>query len=269
MLFRLLLDAKAETFKIIIGIITCYLSVNIVIWPLLGVSAVNNTQEISNALKFQQTSRYINKHSDTITSEEKKIIDDVLCYEDIGNYDPYLADPIMGTYHASSNKELKEFNKLWLQYMRNDFQTYVAAWLQYTYLYIYPFDTEHFANAYDGKFQISHQYVNTGYFDIQRSKMRNHLTDILINIHSILIKNSVTKIIYSAGTYGWILLICVGYALYSKKYIYLLVFSPAIVNLIICVSGFMPVNGSLRYSLPVIMMVPYMVGIVFGRCLVY
>lgn len=56
------------------------------------------------------------------------------------------------------------------------------------------------------------------------------------------------------GTYTWILLLMAGYFFYRKRYLGILVLAAPALNVAVCLAS--PVNGLLRYAMPVMACLP-------------
>lgn len=251
----LLLKGKKVFLKAICIVGAVYLGFNTIGLNILEVETAQNTKANLNLLKLQQTARYVNKHKDTIPQEEWDVINRLLEPETFSQYDPYLSDPIAG-YHGTNNEDWEAYLEVWEKEFVKDPKVYLGAYAQFVYLYIFPFDTEHF--SYSGKFEILESMASTEEFQIYRPNALNQIRNMAERSHYFFREFPITRCFYASGTYSWILLLGIGYWIYRKKYKMLMPLMPALVNFVICVGGFFAVNGSIRYSLPVIFTVPYL-----------
>lgn len=260
---RMVFSKTKECPLILSCVVISYLLVNQIIYPICGIESIKNAAPVMSAPMLQQTARYVNKYRDEIASEDKAVIDSVLAYDLLENYDPYLADPVLSIYRCETPEDWKRYISIWKKHFMEHPKTYIGALMHYSYLYYYPQDKEHF--SFEGKYSISTDYVNSGAFDIHYIDATERLRSLTMKMHNYLLTIPGINMLYGTGIYGWGLLLSIGYLCFikQKRYISMLVLPTA--NFLICCFFMMPVNGSLRYSLPVIFTVPYILGLVFGR----
>ncbi len=73
------------------------------------------------SLPFQQTARFVSRHPDEVTEEEKKIIDRVVEYDVVERrYDPMLSDPIKDSYKNPNLKDLMRYFRVWAGQVARD-----------------------------------------------------------------------------------------------------------------------------------------------------
>jgi hypothetical protein len=89
---------------------------------------------------FQQTARYVSRHEDEVTDEEKVAIDNVLQYDTLKeSYSGTFADHVKNTYRKEAGKDdLMEYFKVWFKMFFKHPETYIAATLNNYYAYFYP-----------------------------------------------------------------------------------------------------------------------------------
>lgn len=140
-----------------------------VVLPLFGIADGSVREALS--VPFQQTARYIQKHGDAVTSQEREAIDAVLQYDVLAKvYSPEISDPVKGKFRRDARKEdLMRYFKTWFCMFWKHPGTYAAATLNNVYGYFYPvvndvqklYNTSvgSMANAgRDGYFQYSNCY---------------------------------------------------------------------------------------------------------------
>ncbi len=91
------------------------------------------------SLPFQQTARYVKYWDQDVLEEERKIIDDILEYDTLGErYNPRLSDPVKGKYKRRGIEGIARYAKVWLdQFFRHPL-TYAEATFHQNYYILYP-----------------------------------------------------------------------------------------------------------------------------------
>ena len=131
---------------------------------------------------------------------------------------------------------------------------YIQATFNNTYAYFYP---EQSITRLLFNYYIKGSPVNTGYFDI-------HYIDSLSNLRKAYEKASyllwdvpVIGLLYSPAIYSWIVIILLVMFLRRKRFAAIVPLTPSILNILICIAS--PVNGLMRYALPVIAVTPLLI----------
>lgn len=70
-------------------------------------------------------------------------------------------------------------------------------------------------------------------------------------------------LVYSTAFYQWICILCVAAVILYKNKEYCIIFIPSIITMLVALMS--PVNGSLRYYMPVMAITPILLGIVFMK----
>lgn len=93
------------------------------------------------SVPLQQIARTIKYHGDSISEDDKKIINEILPFDQVGEeYNPDLADPVIWLFNEGRFSEDKvRYGKLWLRLMQSHTKTYLAAFLYKSYGYTYPY----------------------------------------------------------------------------------------------------------------------------------
>lgn len=240
-------------------ILSCYFLANNAIFPMLGVQPVleERVYASANVLRFQQTARYAIKHEQELKDKDKEVFTSMFGkFDYVHRYNPYNGDPIYALYSGATQEEIESYDRLWLRYFLDDPVVYLGAYVQFVYLYVYPYDTPE-----NSVFSISDGWANTGYFDIYRSEIGNTYINYMQSAYNILSELPGIKVLYSAGFYSWIMLFCLFYAVHKKSLRLLVIYSPVVVSMIVLVGGFLPCNGYLHYAFPVILTAPFMATI--------
>lgn len=117
---------------------TCYFLIKGFIFNRYDVTKGSVAEMLS--IPVQQIARALHEHNDSITDDEKKIINNYLNVDIIGDvYDPRLSDPVKGTWKCSSfSTEYKDFFKVWYSIFKRYPITYINSFLSNNYGYWYP-----------------------------------------------------------------------------------------------------------------------------------
>ena len=91
------------------------------------------------SIPFQQTALYVKTCGDEVTEEERAVIDSVLDYDKLGQYNPVLSDPVKTTYRFDDSK-LPEYFRVWFQMFLKHPGIYVEAFLLKSYGFFAPYD---------------------------------------------------------------------------------------------------------------------------------
>lgn len=231
---------------------------NKVLIPSLGISEGSIREVLS--IPFQQTARYVTYHDKELTNNQRKQIDAIIGYEDLKErYDPEKADPVKNNYNKyTTTEELVSYLKeVWLDGLMKHPTTYIEATINNTYGYFYP-------NSM--KWYIYHKYDNR----ITENNLVDYHYNSLSSIRNILSKNAiiypyypVVGLLSNIGFSTWILFLLAVYVIDRKKKEYLMVLSPLLVTLLVCVAS--PVNTYFRYAMPYVFMIPVLIGLIVSN----
>ena len=207
------------------------------------------------SVPFQQVARLMrNGYDKEFSKEDKKAISKVLDYETIKkDYYPAISDPVKNTYNKNAtNEDLKNFFKVWNKYLYKHPNVYIKSVIASTYQYFYPNEFTEYAMA-----GIDTNILKN--FEIKRLKSMEGPRQNLDYILRILSNIPIIGLIFRVAFYSWCLIISCIYILYKKKYKYLIVMAPLISILLICLAS--PLNGSMRYILPIVYSVPICIAV--------
>lgn len=206
------------------------------------------------SIPFQQTARLVRDHEEDIPIENKKIIDKILIYNTLKErYHPEFADPVKNEYNKYATKEdLKKYYKVWFNGLKRRPITYVEATIENTYGYYYPFKTN--------------WYVYSKYKTNLKDNGFDYHFNNLIGLRKKLVKFSklypyvpIIGLISNIGFSTWCILFMIGYLVRIKKYREIIIYTPCIVVLMVCIAS--PVNTFFRYALPNVFAMTLLIGI--------
>jgi hypothetical protein len=228
---------------------------NTVLMNELGLKSDNQVEMFS--IPLQQIARYVTEYEDELTDEEKQIIDRVVKYEGIPErYNPENSDPIKNHYRSTTEEEWSAFWKLWLSKLKEHPEVYIEATLNNTYGYFDPFYFYYGLTAYPiyNKDAISDYDIGINYSIYSFSdNTRKGMTNVVYAWNKV----PLLSFIVNPAFYTWLTVILLGGLLRKKKWRYACVCVIPILNILICVAS--PVNGLVRYALPVMGIMPLLI----------
>lgn len=237
-------------------IVAVHLLFSMIIIPGLGVKDGSIKEMLS--VPFQQTARYVTTYEAEIPEEEKEIIDKVLGYNTIKTkYNPINSDPVKNSYRSPSKAEFTDYIKVWFRQLKNHPLCYIQATLNNCFGYLCPgYIQDSISNM---QFYIKGEPLATGELNIyyiQNDTMRNSLSQ-----YSLMwLKLPGISLLLYPGTYAWLLVLGVVELLRHRKFKDCISASLLFFTIAICLIS--PVNGYLRYMLPVMAAMPLFVSFV-------
>lgn len=251
-----------------LGILAAYLAFNKVVCPALGITK-GGTQEMLS-IPFQQTARYVKYYGDEVTEQEKNAIAGVLDYDNLGElYSPICSDNVKGTYHwaygtditkPGEKEALQAYFRVWFQQFLKHPTCYIDATLNNTYGWFYPDGLIPVTDA--GYYEIStySSYKSPGpAFDVHYILPWNSLRAALSSVTGVMSKLPGICLLYHAGSYFWVLFFLCFYALYKHRYRWFALLLPFLSLFLVCIAS--PVNGYLRYALPLAACTPWLLAL--------
>ncbi len=249
--FLLLLGRKnlMKYLIIFIVVVLSYFTYDKVILPHFKITPGSVREMLS--IPFQQTARYVIKNDDKIPEKDKKAIDKILEYDTLKKrYDPEKADDVKNKFNKdATDKDLKNYFKVWFKELKDDPKTYVEATLNNTYGYFYPVKTNWYIYVKENK------TINNYGFDYHFNDL-NVLRSALIAFGLVFPYIPFLGLIVNIGFNTWILLFMMAYLIYRKKYKEIIYLIPSIIVLLVCFAS--PVNAYFRYALPNVFAMPTM-----------
>ena len=228
---------------------------NTIMYNVFDVSKGSKREYFS--IPFMQVARLMrNGYDKEFTSKEKKIINKVLDYKKIGkDYYPDVSDPVKDTYRKdATNKDLTNFFKVWTKYLFKHPNIYIKSFIASTNKYFYPNGNPNYALLGVDKKIYEH-------FDIKEQVIFKEQKQKLDYFNSILSNIPIIGLIFRVAFYDWVLLISCAYIIYKKKYKNLIPLIPLLSVLLVCLAS--PLNGSMRYILPIVFSIPMCIVMVY------
>ena len=185
----------------------------------------------------------------------------------VTKYNPEISDPVKNNFKYDPNKDdLIDFFTVWWQLFCKHPLTYLEATINSVYGYFYP------SRAWF--------YNQPAYFTIPPEALDNaadlnsgfHLRDqtalqrmIVLRIIFLMRDLPVVGLLLSCGFYNWIVIGITVVAIYFRKYKELIILVPIYISSIVCILS--PVDAYLRYMLPIMILLPFVVTFMTSRIL--
>ena len=242
---------------IFIGVLAFYGTYTKVLLPSLKITDGSIRETLS--IPFQQTARYVKYYNKDLSKNDIKVIDKVLGYETLAKrYNPTISDPVKNEFNKyTTKKELLAYLKVWFKCFFKHPLVYIEATLNNIYGYFSPQST----NWY-----IYYKYDTR----ITEDKLFNYHFNNLSSLRLILSSFAqgfpyipFIGLISNIGFNTWLLLGLTTYSIFKKKKEYLIVLSPLLISLLICVAS--PVNTYFRYAMPFIFIMPFIFTLIVTR----
>lgn len=216
---------------------------------------------IAEALSIltQQTARYQRDHSEDVTEWEHEVLSELFDdYDQLGtaHYTPEISDASKFQILGEPTKEqLRDYLKVcFSQFFRHP-DTCIQAIFNQTYGYFYMDrkDTKDppIVENTIGREQLS---ADEFYMEVGFLPQRKAARDFLVGLTHTAAVFPLISLLYNAGFHGYVLIGCVVYLMAAGKHKRILLMMPTILVFAVCILS--PVNGYLRYMLPVMVMLP-------------
>lgn len=226
----------------VLGVYLCW---NQVLLPAWGVAPGSVREMLS--LPFQQTARYVSEQEGQLSQADMDVINGVLDYQVLlEQYDPCVSDPVKNTYHGDG-QALKDYFRLWLRQGLDRPDVYMEATLNSMFGYFLP---GYRFGTYGGNYfmmQESAYGVEAAFAHPDQVAAVDAFSRLWSLTPGLLLLNA-------PGTHSWLLLLCTAALLRKKLWAGLLITLPVWLTLGICCIS--PVNGLVRYMLPVMAVTP-------------
>lgn len=248
-----------------IVLLAAFLCIN-TLWNVLVIDANGITKSSKKemlSIPFQQTANYVRCYGAEITDEEKEIIDRVLDYDTLPQrYNPSLADAVKESYRLTGaddeSEALAAYFKVWFKEFLHHPVLYFKTTLANTYDYYY-IENQHVvmtSHVHIGHESIMEQYQDK--FDLNQPDSLGSARSFFNQLYYWQITAPVTGVFDCTGFYTWIYLTLAMLMIHFKKKKSLAYLTSPIVVILICIVS--PVNGTTRYMLPAMIMMPLMVA---------
>jgi hypothetical protein len=234
--------------------IALVVSVDYIYMPLNGIKKGEIGEMLS--IPLQQTARYLKEHYDELTDEETEILSEgfkipLSSVADV--YSPLISDGVKSNFVDNPDNEyLKKYFRVWFGQLLKHPDTYIQAFINQTYGYFYP-DMRNYGDYLVYLYIGNADKWHDGYLDIEFGIKNDYGRSLLAHYIYLTEKLPIFSMLLSPGMYTYILMGCFAYLLQkNRRKIFLLI--PGMCTLLICIAS--PVNGYLRYVMPLIAVTP-------------
>lgn len=178
-----------------------------IILPAAGIADGSIREALS--IPFQQTARYIQRHGDEVTEQEREAINAVLQYDVLAQiYSSDISDPVKGTFRIDTdNEKLINYFKVWFAMFWKHPETYAAATISNYYGYFYPVVND-IQKLYRTSVGSMYNAGRDGYFEFSNIYDEVHvwLRDWCSLYDMIWMKMPVVNIFMTSAFYVWVVL---------------------------------------------------------------
>ncbi|MBQ9298381.1 MAG: hypothetical protein IJ223_05075 [Clostridia bacterium] len=249
--FILLRKYWKKLLPMVASVLILNIAINFVIYDVLKVSKISVVEMLS--VPTQQIARVEKEHREEL---DEQIIDEINKFfkvENIGDYyNPTLSDPVKWSMNDEYFKDNKlEFINLWMNLLFKYPKEYIEAFISNSYGYYYVEAKNWTAIRNSGENELG--IYNNSIINIP----------ILDNLISMTETRNVPLIssIFSIGACFWLIIICLGYKIYKKKYKYILVYLPIFILWLTLIAS--PVFCEFRYAYPMFLTLPIYISMNF------
>lgn len=233
-----------------------YIGYNKVLLPHYEIANTSVREMLS--VPFQQTARLAKYYDEEISDEDKKTIDKVLGYNDLGErYRTDLSDPVKNKFNKyTTDEELKDYFKVWFKYLLKRPVVYIDATISNMYGYFYPNTSAWYVYT-----DLNHKLPEAG-FDYHY----NNLSYLRIGLKGIAEAFPYIPVIGAISNIGivvWIHILLIGMLIVNKMKKYIVVLLPSLTFILVCIVG--PANTYFRYVLPCVFALPTIICILYNE----
>lgn len=244
---------------------------NNVFYPALGVVTLQEKED-TYCILFQQTAKYGQDYPEDVTEEERVFLNHMFDYEQLVEvYNPHLADWVKNclkiceaTSADGTNAEFaqirNEYFKVWFAQFKRHPLSYINTFLECSYGYYYP--------------EVKPYKEGTGFYEMDRNMFTEEMhparqIEALAPFRFWLEQVSKFEyfpgigLLYRCGFYTWCVIFVVGFLLIKRRYREIVITIPAIVNILVCLVS--PVNTCIRYTMPVMCLIPVFCAVILKK----
>ncbi len=234
-----------------LGIIVIYCVLKTSIFSVLNIQNGSVAEMLS--VPLQQIARVEKNHREELNDETINQINNFFECKNIGDkYNPVLSDPVKAELNTNFFNENKlEFINLWLKLLRNYFKDYVESFISNSYGYYYP-EASHW---------VANRTMEANSMGIEQKPLIEG--KIVSKIDSLIEQRNLPLIsmCFSIGTAFWMIVICLGYKIYSKDYKNILIYIPIFILWLTIVAS--PVFCEYRYAYSLFTVLPIYISLNF------
>lgn len=248
------IDCAKRIFVILITIISMMFCLKKIIYPLWDVYPA--TARETYGIFGQMIGRVVADNFNQLSNDDKKeIAKSIPKFQTIPKvYNPEIFNPVKNLIEFKVSRT--EIISLTAQICKKFPKSCLKGLVNYTYLYFYPFGRNHFRPVFP--YGITTDFVNTGYFDYKyyfSQKLRKKI----IYYSNFWVNTFPLSLFCNPALSSFLLITVFCIVLLKKKIKLVIVTSPIFLSLIMNLMS--PVNGDVRYALPIISSLPLLLVI--------
>ncbi|MDO4492799.1 MAG: DUF6020 family protein [Clostridia bacterium] len=221
----------------------------------------------SLSIPIQQVARCVTVHGEEMTAEEKEAVEALMPAELFRNYKPGISDPVKGELKSRVASPDGAFRTLWLRCLQRYPATCADAFMNHVYGWIDPFYVTGDQGQYQFHIREAFERTNPAFKDsgyvYSAYVFPETLRLLSKNVAELANRVPFVQLLCMPGIWFWAALTALAGALAARDKKGVLFLVPVLVYHIGCF--FSPVNGCLRYVLPLIAAAPLTVGCVLLR----
>lgn len=255
---------KIKVATAVLAMFLIYQAFSMLALPAMGVEKGPVREALS--LPFQQTARYVRDHGDDVTEYEKQVIGKVLDYDNLAErYDPDTSDPVKNSSNVNaSDAEILEYLSVWKDMLLRHPGTYIQATINNTYCYYYPFENNDIMLAY--QMYTKGPPISTGDLDIHYVNDKT-VIDSAKQYAQYWLDFPVISLLSNPGFYTWVIIVLIAVLLRRRKFAAMTALIAPLLNIAVCTAS--PVNGLLRYAMPLMACMPILIAFCFYELKVF
>ena len=219
----------------LIAPVVIYLLLSTVLSAALSSEGTHHQEMLT--VPIMQLARVYDYDGDSLSAQEKELIEAYIPKENLNKYTPRVADLVKVDFNNRLYEEnSSDFWKIWKEQLIKHPLAYVNAWLLTSYGYWYP---PAIINVYKGNTVYSFTYEDSSYFgyEVEPPGERHSLIPAIDNLYRYLSIGTfqqdapVLHLFFGPGLYVFIYMFVFAYRLYKKRFIGILPFMPMILTL--------------------------------------
>ncbi len=192
---------------------------------------------------IMQIARVYAYEGDTVSDEDKEIIESYIPANNLNKYTPRLSDLVKVDFNNELYEQNKgDFWKVWFKLFKSHPIAYLNAWMLTSYGYYYP---PAVINVYKGNSVYTFTYDVSSYFgyEVEPPGVRHSFIPALDELYRYLSIGTfqqdapVLHLFFSPGLYVFIFMFVFAYRIYKKKYDGILPFVPMILTFMTVLLG--------------------------------
>lgn len=255
-------------------VVVVFQVINGPVFDAIGIGKVDSKEALS--IPLLQVARVVRDNPNGSSDEDKTLIKEVFPYDELAEqYNAEVSDSIKNLFDTTAfNQNKLQYFLLWLRLGVENPRLYVESFLEHTYGYWYP-DVQYWKISVNSYPQYMKYVTSLGPddpgafpdFDPNVENYSIYFQEQLIGLGGCLMSGALssfplTSPFLSIGFCFWLLLVCLFFLLYRKRYTEL---TPIIILFALWFTCLLsPVYAELRYSLPAFVCAPIVIAFTFS-----